>query len=79
MGVEVLYVVLGRPETYLCVGSEQVRSNVGKVETDMVAGKLLECKGRGKGTAARAPAPRRTVAPRKKSVPTPIARTETSQ
>ena len=32
--------------------------NVGKVETDAVAEKLLECKGRGKGRTARAPGPR---------------------
>ena len=53
--------------------------NVGKVETDAVAEKLRKCKGRGKGRSARAPAPSRTVAPRKKSVPAPIARTEISQ
>ena len=53
--------------------------NVGKVETDAVAGKLQKCKGRGKGRTARAPAPRRKVAPTKKSVPAPIACTETSQ
>ena len=45
---------------------------VGKVETDAVVGKLRECKGSGKGRTARAPAPRRKVAPRKKSVPAPI-------
>ena len=53
--------------------------NVGKVETDAVARKMRKCKGRGKGRIARAPAPRRKVAPRKKSVSTPIARTEYSQ
>ena len=53
--------------------------SVGKVETDALAGRLLECKGRGKGWTARALAPRRKVAPMKKSVPTPIARTGTSQ
>ena len=41
--------------------------NVGKVETDAVAGKLRKYKGRGKDRTARAPAPRRKVAPRKKS------------
>ena len=53
--------------------------NVDKVETDAVAGKLGECKGRGKGRTASAPAPRRTVTRRDESVPAPIARTETSQ
>ena len=53
--------------------------NVGKVETDAMAGKLRKCKIRRKGRTARAPAPRRKVAPMKESVPAPIARTETSQ
>ena len=37
--------------------------NAGKVEMDAMAGKLLECKGRGKSRTARAPATRRIVAP----------------
>ena len=53
--------------------------NVGKVETDAVAGNLRKWKGRGKSRTARAPAPRQKVAPRKKSFPAPIARTGTSQ
>ena len=53
--------------------------NVGKVKPDTVAGKLRACNGRGKGRTARAPASRQQVAPRNKSVPAPIACTETSQ
>ena len=53
--------------------------DVGKVETDAVAGKLRKCKGSGKGGVAIAPAPRRKVVPKKKSVAAPNASTKTPQ